>query len=242
MHFNSVMKLVTTLSRKKTFSLTMRVSAALGLVLLQALFQPAAAEEEQTIRLSRKSARPRLFGNSSKLTERDVYDFVVAAKITCPRRTKSLLKKEGIEFPMVKARESLYLSMMEGLTNLSKISPSVADRLLVRMKAFPLGISCVSAIKKLPKDLYLTVVQARLSSSLKRGRDDLGSIYQPTDIVKACGKGSLEMDTDDCQLCGRSYVSETDGKISVTSTWEDRVASKDSCENLNRTQSSFIQK
>ncbi|MBX9768857.1 MAG: hypothetical protein K2X47_16410 [Bdellovibrionales bacterium] len=203
---------------------------------------PALGSEEESIRLTRKTSKNVLFGSSTKMTERDVYEFVANAKISCSRETKKILKKENIANPILKSKENIYLSLMEGLTTMSKLSPTMTDRLLVRMKAFPLGMSCVSAIKKTPDDLYMSILGARLIAHLKAGRDDLGDIYQPKHIVRSCGIGSLHPASDDCQLCARTYVGESDGKISVSANWEDRIAAKDSCSYLERTQTSFLPK
>lgn len=202
---------------------------------------PAVAAEESEIRLTRKQ-RPLLFGSATKMTERDVYEFVANAKISCTAQSKAIFKKEGIDNAKLKARQNLYLSLMEGLTTLSKLSPTLTNRLLLRMKAYPLGYNCASAIKKTPEDLYETIVTARLTGQLRGGRDEMGYTYSAKEIIRTCVSGSWHPKSDDCNLCGRTYVSEADGKISVSANWEDRIASKETCEYIDRTQSSFLEK
>ena len=195
---------------------------------------------EEFIRLARRTSKNPLFGTATKMTERDVYLFVATANITCPRSAKAIFRKEGTERPVLKSRENLYISLMDGLTSLSELSPTLADRMLVRMKASPLSISCVSAIKRRPEDLYFTILNARLTSHILAGKDELGDSYSPTDIVRACGAGSIHLDSEDCKLCARTYVSEADGRIAVSTNWEERVAAKQTCDFLKRSQSPFF--
>lgn len=241
-HFQPLMKPKSDASQNSA-SLGLKV-AMVSLMILGAIsnLSVSLAEEEGTIRLTRKTSKSTLFGSSSKMTERDVYEFATNAKISCSRETKKILKKENITNPTLKSKENIYLSLLDGLATMSRLSPTMADRLLLRMKAYPLGISCISAIKKTPEDLYMSILAARLIPHLKAGKDELGDIHEPKDIVQSCGRGSLRPNTDDCQLCARAYIGESDGKISVSANWEDRIAAKDTCSYFEKTQTSLLQK